>query len=369
MQHDYGARWADIEGDGELAVITFGSTTGAVREAVARAGRAGRCAAAAVAAPARAAAARSAGRRARRRAPRAGRRAEPRRAAASLPARRVDLPGRPRGLHRPGPLPLRPGELVTAFADWAALHAPARGDRMNDMIAPAPPDRRRLQVGLQADLVPRLRRLHGARLAHQGAGHAAAAAARGRRGLRHRLLFAHPGLHHLLRLPRRARPLAGRRHRPEGRAARPDGAGRRRRRRRLFDRRQPLPARLPAQRRPDLHRDGQPCLRHDQGPGLADHRARLGQQALARRHRHPRLPSAGDRARLGRQLRRPRLLRRSERHRRSASRRRSATRASRSSRSSAPASPSAPSSASGRSMCTRPRCAEPTTRRAPRAAS
>ena len=36
-QHDYGSRWADVEGDGELAVITFGSTTGAVREAVARA--------------------------------------------------------------------------------------------------------------------------------------------------------------------------------------------------------------------------------------------------------------------------------------------------------------------------------------------
>ena len=36
-RHDYGARWADVEGDADLAVITFGSTTGAVREAVARA--------------------------------------------------------------------------------------------------------------------------------------------------------------------------------------------------------------------------------------------------------------------------------------------------------------------------------------------
>src|SRR5581483_5945245 len=34
---DYGARWADIEGDGPLAVITFGSTTAAVREALQRA--------------------------------------------------------------------------------------------------------------------------------------------------------------------------------------------------------------------------------------------------------------------------------------------------------------------------------------------
>jgi 2-oxoglutarate ferredoxin oxidoreductase subunit alpha len=31
---DYGTRWADIEGDGEVAVVTWGSTTGAVLEAV-----------------------------------------------------------------------------------------------------------------------------------------------------------------------------------------------------------------------------------------------------------------------------------------------------------------------------------------------
>jgi 2-oxoglutarate ferredoxin oxidoreductase subunit alpha len=34
---DYGAYWADVEGDGELAVITWGSCTGAAREAFARA--------------------------------------------------------------------------------------------------------------------------------------------------------------------------------------------------------------------------------------------------------------------------------------------------------------------------------------------
>ncbi|HVL56837.1 MAG TPA: hypothetical protein VM491_10050, partial [Burkholderiaceae bacterium] len=38
---DYGARWADIDGDGELAVITFGSASGPAREAVARAAAAG----------------------------------------------------------------------------------------------------------------------------------------------------------------------------------------------------------------------------------------------------------------------------------------------------------------------------------------
>jgi 2-oxoglutarate ferredoxin oxidoreductase subunit alpha len=36
-QFNYGTRWADIEGDGALAVITFGSTTGPLREALGRA--------------------------------------------------------------------------------------------------------------------------------------------------------------------------------------------------------------------------------------------------------------------------------------------------------------------------------------------
>jgi len=35
---DYGARWADIEGESDLAVITFGSCTGPLREAIATAG-------------------------------------------------------------------------------------------------------------------------------------------------------------------------------------------------------------------------------------------------------------------------------------------------------------------------------------------
>ncbi len=137
---------------------------------------------------------------------------------------------------------------------------------------------------------------------------------------------------------------------PQGGAAGPHGGRHRRRRRRLFDRRQPLHARLPAQRGHDLHRHGQPRLRHDQGPGLADHRTRLGQQALARRHRHPRLPPAGDRARLGGQFHRAAASRATPTAPRRSSRRRSATRASRSSRSSAPASPSAPNRRSGRRL-------------------
>ena len=39
--HDYGSQWADVEGDGEIAVLTFGSSTCAVREAIDRARRDG----------------------------------------------------------------------------------------------------------------------------------------------------------------------------------------------------------------------------------------------------------------------------------------------------------------------------------------
>ena len=35
--HDFGAQWADIEGEGDIAVVTFGSCTGPAREALARA--------------------------------------------------------------------------------------------------------------------------------------------------------------------------------------------------------------------------------------------------------------------------------------------------------------------------------------------
>ncbi len=123
-QHDYGPRWADVEGDADLAVITFGSTTGAVREAVARAAAQGvalRLLALRLLAPLRTDAL----------------------AEALLGVRQVlvveqnhggqllrylrsraDLPGRATGLHRPGPLPLRPGELCAAFVDWAAAFAP-----------------------------------------------------------------------------------------------------------------------------------------------------------------------------------------------------------------------------------------------------
>jgi len=117
-QHDYGRFWADIEGDGEAAVITFGSTTAAVREAVARAAKDGvrvRLIAIRLLAP-----------------------AQPERLAAALEGVKqvlvieqnhgaqlyrylrsmYDLPGKPATFHRPGPLPLRPRELTEAIVHW-----------------------------------------------------------------------------------------------------------------------------------------------------------------------------------------------------------------------------------------------------------
>ena len=115
---DYGPRWADIEGDGDAAVITFGSTTAAVREAVARVADAGvavRLIALRLLAP-----------------------AQPERLAAALDGvaqvlvveqnhgaqlyrylrSLYDLPGKPQSLHRPGPLPLRPAELAATIIEW-----------------------------------------------------------------------------------------------------------------------------------------------------------------------------------------------------------------------------------------------------------
>jgi 2-oxoglutarate ferredoxin oxidoreductase subunit alpha len=128
--YDYGARWADIDaaraGAGELAVITFGSITGSVREAVTRAAVAGvqvRLIALRLLAP-----------------------ALPERLADALAGvaqvliveqnhgaqlyrylrAMYDLPGRPTSFHRPGPLPLRPAELTTAIVDWARTHQPEK---------------------------------------------------------------------------------------------------------------------------------------------------------------------------------------------------------------------------------------------------
>jgi 2-oxoglutarate ferredoxin oxidoreductase subunit alpha len=121
---DYGDAWADIEGDGDAAVITFGSAAAAVREAVARA-RADGCALRLIVlrllAP-----------------------LQPERFASALDGVRavcvveqnhgaqlfrylrghLELPSKPASIHRPGPLPLRPGELHRALMEWRQQRSP-----------------------------------------------------------------------------------------------------------------------------------------------------------------------------------------------------------------------------------------------------
>jgi 2-oxoglutarate ferredoxin oxidoreductase subunit alpha len=117
--HDYGGRWADIEGDGALAVITFGSCTAPVREALARAKADGvdaRLVSMRLLAPARTAEL----------------------AAALEGVERVlvveqnhggqflrylraefDLPRATGSYRHPGPLPIRPDEVYRQVLDWS----------------------------------------------------------------------------------------------------------------------------------------------------------------------------------------------------------------------------------------------------------
>jgi 2-oxoglutarate ferredoxin oxidoreductase subunit alpha len=118
-QYDYGARWADIEGEGELAVVTFGSCTGAAREALARAATEGikaRLLSLRLLSPSR-----------------------PEHMAAALAgATRVlvveqnhtgqlyrylraeyDLPGKVKSFRHPGPLPMRPDEIHQQITEWS----------------------------------------------------------------------------------------------------------------------------------------------------------------------------------------------------------------------------------------------------------
>jgi 2-oxoglutarate/2-oxoacid ferredoxin oxidoreductase subunit alpha len=119
MQHDYGSRWADIDGDGELAVITFGSSTGPVKEAVQRAAAQGlklRVISLRLLAPLQ---------------PAVFERAlagvkrvivvEQNHGAQLLRYLRgmIDLPPKAASFHRPGPLALKPGEVCAALLEWA----------------------------------------------------------------------------------------------------------------------------------------------------------------------------------------------------------------------------------------------------------
>ncbi len=117
-QFSYGDHWATLEGDGEVAVITWGSLTGAAREAVNQL--------------------RASGFAARLIAPRLLLPAQPERLKAALEsADRIliveqthggqfyrylrahyDLPVEVRVLNRPGPLPIRPSEIARAAMEW-----------------------------------------------------------------------------------------------------------------------------------------------------------------------------------------------------------------------------------------------------------
>ena len=124
MHYDYGSRWADVEGDAPLAVITFGSASGPVREAIRRAARQGtrvRLVVLRLLAPLQHDAVAHA---------LAGVEQvmviEQNHGAQLLRYLRgmLDLPGRASGFNRPGPLPLRPAELCDAIVAWSARHAP-----------------------------------------------------------------------------------------------------------------------------------------------------------------------------------------------------------------------------------------------------
>jgi len=116
---DYGSHWADVEGEGDVAVITFGSCTGPVREAFARAAADGvraRLVSLRLLAP-----------------------TQPARLASALAGvKRVlvveqnhtgqlyrylraeyELPGEVTSFRRPGPLPMRPDEIHQQLIEWS----------------------------------------------------------------------------------------------------------------------------------------------------------------------------------------------------------------------------------------------------------
>jgi 2-oxoglutarate ferredoxin oxidoreductase subunit alpha len=118
-QHDYGEHWAEIEGEGDIAVVTFGSCSGPVREALARAAAEGikaRLVSMRLLSP-----------------------AQPERLAKALEGvKRVlvveqnhsaqfhrylradfDLPGEVLSFHRAGPLPIRPDEIYRQITEWS----------------------------------------------------------------------------------------------------------------------------------------------------------------------------------------------------------------------------------------------------------
>ncbi len=118
-EHDYGAHWADIEGEGNTAVITWGSSAGPAREALRRLkaeGKSVRLIVMRLLAPARP--------------------LQFAQAMAGVERALVveqthsgqfhrmlrayyELPRELRGLAQPGPLPVRPGAILQRLADWS----------------------------------------------------------------------------------------------------------------------------------------------------------------------------------------------------------------------------------------------------------
>jgi 2-oxoglutarate ferredoxin oxidoreductase subunit alpha len=119
--HDYGSQWADIEGEGEIAVLTFGSSTCAVREAIERARRDGvnaKLVSMRLLSP-----------------------AQPARLKAALDGTRkvlvveqnfggqfhkylraeYDIGAEVRSFRRPGPLPIRPHEVYRELTEWSRV--------------------------------------------------------------------------------------------------------------------------------------------------------------------------------------------------------------------------------------------------------
>jgi 2-oxoglutarate ferredoxin oxidoreductase subunit alpha len=117
MLYDYGPRWADVEGEGDLAVITFGSTSGAVREAVQRLAEQGtrvKLIVLRLLAPVQTHLFDQALRGVKQVLV-----VEQNHGAQLYRYLRamLDLPGDPKSFHKPGPLPLRPGELAKWIAE------------------------------------------------------------------------------------------------------------------------------------------------------------------------------------------------------------------------------------------------------------
>ena len=169
----------------------------------------------------------------------------------------------------------RRGELAEAMEamlcgrEATATATGSRADRQGPQDRPGGP------------LVPGLRRLRDPRRDAELHARARDRARAARLHLRDRLRRALPVLHADLRDALDPRPRAGDRDRPRDLAARPLGLGRDRRRRRALDRRQPPDPRAAPQREREDPALQQPDLRADEGPVLADERARQGDEVDA----------------------------------------------------------------------------------------